>query len=219
MQRVFREYEQRKAERGLRRLRGPARADDPDVRRRRAARGAVRERFRAFTVDEYQDVNLLQQTLLDRWLGERDELCVVGDDYQSIYALHRRVARVPARRCRQRFPHATVVRLEENYRSSPQVLELANRLVPQLGGAEKTLRATLGRARSPSCAVRDAGGRDGVRRRRACARSQRGRPARGDGGALPDERAAGRLRGGVRTRPASRSRARRCSGATRRASC
>ena len=40
----------------------------------------------AFTVDEYQDVNLLQQTLLDRWLGDRDELCVVGDDYQSIYA-------------------------------------------------------------------------------------------------------------------------------------
>ena len=46
----------------------------------------MREHFNAFTVDEYQDVNLLQQTLLDRWLGDRDELCAVGDDYQSIYA-------------------------------------------------------------------------------------------------------------------------------------
>src|SRR5207247_8801970 len=45
-----------------------------------------RGRYAAFTVDEYQDVNLLQQTLLDRWLGPRDDLCVVGDDYQSIYA-------------------------------------------------------------------------------------------------------------------------------------
>ncbi|MDP9284638.1 MAG: ATP-dependent helicase, partial [Actinomycetota bacterium] len=50
------------------------------------ALGLLRERFRAFTVDEYQDVNLLQQTLLDLWLGSRDELCVVGDDYQSIYS-------------------------------------------------------------------------------------------------------------------------------------
>ena len=49
------------------------------------AAGLVRERFHAFTVDEYQDVNPLQQALLDRWLGGRDELCVVGDDYQTIY--------------------------------------------------------------------------------------------------------------------------------------
>ena len=100
-----------------------------------------RERYVAFTVDEYQDVNLLQQTLLDRWLGPRDDLCVVGDDYQSIYgftgATPEYLLRVP-----ERFPHAEVFRLEENYRSTPQVLELANRLVPKLGGAEKVLRAT-----------------------------------------------------------------------------
>ena len=46
----------------------------------------VRARFAAFTVDEYQDVNPLQAGLLERWLGDRDELCVVGDDYQTIYA-------------------------------------------------------------------------------------------------------------------------------------
>jgi ATP-dependent DNA helicase UvrD/PcrA len=101
-----------------------------------------RERYHAFTVDEYQDVNLLQQTLLDAWLGSRDDLCVVGDDYQSIYgftgATPEHLLGVPAR-----FPHAEVIRLEENYRSTPEVLALANRLVPRLGGAEKTLRPVL----------------------------------------------------------------------------
>src|SRR5262249_16719243 len=100
-----------------------------------------RGQYRAFTVDEYQDVNLLQQTLLELWLGDRDDLCVVGDDYQSIYAFTgagpQHLLEMP-----NRFPHATVVRLEENYRSTPQVLALANRLVPRLGGAQKVLRAT-----------------------------------------------------------------------------
>jgi DNA helicase II / ATP-dependent DNA helicase PcrA len=95
-----------------------------------------RQRYRAFTVDEYQDVNLLQQTLLERWLGDRDELCVVGDDYQSIYSF---TGATP-----EYLLHARgqVFRLEENYRSTPEILELANRLVPKLGGAEKVLRAT-----------------------------------------------------------------------------
>src|SRR5262249_45648189 len=106
-----------------------------------AARADIRDRHRAFTVDEYQDVNLLQQTLLDLWLGPRDDLCVVGDDYQSIYAF---TGASPEwlLGLAERFSHTAVVRLEENYRSSPQVLELANRLVPRLGGAEKVLRAS-----------------------------------------------------------------------------
>lgn len=100
-----------------------------------------RERYRAFTVDEYQDVNLLQQTLLSLWLGERDDLCVVGDDYQSIYAF---TGATPAYLLdlAKRYPNATVVRLEENYRSTPEILALANRLAPNLGGARKTLRPT-----------------------------------------------------------------------------
>jgi DNA helicase-2/ATP-dependent DNA helicase PcrA len=102
----------------------------------------VHDRWRAFTVDEYQDVNLLQQALLDLWLGDRDELCAVGDDYQAIYGFTGASARwllaLP-----QRFPHAHVVRLERNYRSTPQVLELANRLVPRLGGSAKMLAPTL----------------------------------------------------------------------------
>jgi DNA helicase II / ATP-dependent DNA helicase PcrA len=104
------------------------------------ARETFRAQYRAFTVDEYQDVNLLQRSLLDLWLGDRDDLCVVGDDYQSIYAFTgagpEHLLAMP-----DRFPHTQVFRLEENYRSSPQVLELANKLVPRLGGAEKTLRA------------------------------------------------------------------------------
>jgi ATP-dependent DNA helicase UvrD/PcrA len=90
-----------------------------------------RARYLSFTVDEYQDVNLLQQTLLERWLGDRDELCAVGDDHQAIYgftgASPAYLVGLP-----ERFPNAAVVRLEQNYRSTPQVLELANRLAPKL---------------------------------------------------------------------------------------
>jgi DNA helicase II / ATP-dependent DNA helicase PcrA len=141
METVYREYERRKSARSeidfedLLEL--AVRLHEGDAR----VRATFQERYRAFTVDEYQDVNLLQQTLLDLWLGDRDDLCVVGDDYQSIYrftgASPRWLLGVE-----ERFPAATVVRLESNYRSSPEVLELANRLVPLLGGAEKTLRAT-----------------------------------------------------------------------------
>ena len=148
MLRVFREYERRKAENGyadFEDLLAQAIAlyeDDPDPIE------VVRSRYRAFTVDEYQDVNLLQQTLLDLWLGDRDELCAVGDDYQAIYgftgASPEHLLALP-----RRFPHATVVRLEANYRSTPEVLAFANRLVPQLGGAEKTLRATRGPGPEP----------------------------------------------------------------------
>jgi DNA helicase II / ATP-dependent DNA helicase PcrA len=100
-----------------------------------------RERTRAITVDEYQDANLLQQSLLERWLGVSDELCVVGDDYQSIYGF---TGATPAYLLDmpRRYPGATVVRLEENHRSTPQILEVANRLVPRLGGVGKVLRAT-----------------------------------------------------------------------------
>ncbi|MDX6509693.1 MAG: ATP-dependent helicase UvrD/PcrA [Gaiellaceae bacterium] len=116
-----------------------------------AALMTFRDRYRAFTVDEYQDVNLLQQTLLERWLGGSDELCAVGDDYQSIYgftgASPQHLLGLP-----ERFPHAHVIRLEQNYRSTPQILELANRLVPRLGGSEKVLRATRPSGPAPELA-------------------------------------------------------------------
>ncbi|HEY2311444.1 MAG TPA: ATP-dependent helicase, partial [Gaiellaceae bacterium] len=85
MHRVFGEYERRKAVEEMLDfedlLERTARLLEEDER----ARATVHDRWRAITVDEYQDVNLLQQSLLDLWLGERDELCAVGDDYQAIY--------------------------------------------------------------------------------------------------------------------------------------
>jgi DNA helicase-2/ATP-dependent DNA helicase PcrA len=142
MARVYRAYESRKADQGLTDFEDLLELAVRLFERDPAATAEFRARYAAFTVDEYQDVNLLQRTLLDLWLGERDDLCVVGDDYQSIYAFTgagpEHLLGTPAR-----FPHATVVRLEENYRSTPQVLALANRLVPRLGGAGKTLRAVL----------------------------------------------------------------------------
>jgi DNA helicase-2/ATP-dependent DNA helicase PcrA len=138
MLRIYRRYEELKREQGL--------MDFEDLLERTIetfddehAVAELRERYLAFTVDEYQDVNLLQQTLLERWLGPRDDLCVVGDDYQSIYGF---TGATPSYLLGFQ-ERAQVFRLEENYRSSPQVLALANRLVPMLGGAEKTLRATL----------------------------------------------------------------------------
>lgn len=88
----------------------------------------VRGQYREFVVDEYQDVNALQQRLLDLWLGERDDLCVVGDPAQTIYSF---TGATPGHLTGfpKRFPGATVVRLVRNYRSSPQIVALANTVV------------------------------------------------------------------------------------------
>jgi DNA helicase II / ATP-dependent DNA helicase PcrA len=94
----------------------------------RFAADQVRGTFRHFVVDEYQDVNPLQKLLLDAWLGGRDDLCVVGDPHQTIYsftgATHRYLTRFGTE-----YPNATVVRLVRDYRSTPQVVTLANHLV------------------------------------------------------------------------------------------
>jgi DNA helicase II / ATP-dependent DNA helicase PcrA len=93
-----------------------------------AAARSVRDRYRCFVVDEYQDVNPLQKMLLDVWLGGRDEICVVGDPRQTIYsftgATPAYLTGFPAE-----FPAAQVIRLVRNYRSTPQVVTLANSLV------------------------------------------------------------------------------------------
>ncbi|MCU1622776.1 MAG: putative ATP-dependent helicase [Frankiales bacterium] len=84
-----------------------------------------RARYRSFVVDEYQDVTPLQQRLLDAWLGDRADLCVVGDAQQTIYSF---TGATPHYLLgfRQRFPEATEVRLVRDYRSTPEIVELAN---------------------------------------------------------------------------------------------
>ncbi len=93
-----------------------------------AAARSVRDRYGFFVVDEYQDVNPLQKLLLDMWLGGRDDVCVVGDPRQTIYSF---TGATPAYLTgfAAEFPAATVIRLVRNYRSSPQVVSLANKLL------------------------------------------------------------------------------------------
>ncbi|WP_415855864.1 ATP-dependent DNA helicase UvrD2 [Sinomonas sp. G460-2] len=88
----------------------------------------VREQYRHFVVDEYQDVSPLQQRLLELWLGGRDELCVVGDASQTIYSFTGATS-AHLLEFGKRYPDATLVKLVRDYRSTPQVVQLANRLL------------------------------------------------------------------------------------------
>jgi len=92
----------------------------------------VRGRYRWFSVDEYQDTNPVQQALLEAWLGERDDLAVVGDEDQTIYTFTGASSEYLTGFAR-RHPDARVVHLEENYRSTPEVLAMANRLLARSG--------------------------------------------------------------------------------------
>lgn len=94
----------------------------------------VREQYRFFVVDEFQDVSPLQHQLLSLWLGPRRDLCVVGDASQTIYSFAGARSEYLLGFERE-HPGATVVRLEQNYRSTPAVIETANRLMRGRSGA------------------------------------------------------------------------------------
>ncbi|MFE1175505.1 ATP-dependent DNA helicase UvrD2 [Streptomyces sp. NPDC058773] len=102
----------------------------------------VRAQYQHFVVDEYQDVSPLQQRLLELWLGDRDSLCVVGDASQTIYSF---TGATPDHllNFRTRHPNATVVKLVRDYRSSPQVVHLANGLLSQARGRAAEHRLEL----------------------------------------------------------------------------
>jgi DNA helicase-2/ATP-dependent DNA helicase PcrA len=118
-------------------------ADHPDVA------AELRARYRHFVVDEYQDVNPLQQQLLDAWLGDRDDLCVVGDAQQTIYSF---AGASPSYLLEfpRRYPDATVVRLVRDYRSTPQVVALANSVVADAAPTGARLRLEAQRPPGPA---------------------------------------------------------------------
>ena len=93
----------------------------------------VRSQYVSFVVDEYQDTDPAQQRLLDAWLGTRDDITVVGDVFQTIYSFK---GAEPALLTdfAARFPHATTVSLVRDYRSTPQVVNLANALMAGVDG-------------------------------------------------------------------------------------
>jgi DNA helicase II / ATP-dependent DNA helicase PcrA len=117
-----------------------------------AAAATVRDRYSYFVVDEYQDVNPLQKLLLDAWMGDRDDVCVVGDPLQTIYSF---TGASPAYLTgfAAEFPDATMIKLVRNYRSTPQVVALANRLGGGTGRGARVRAGELGAARRPGGAV------------------------------------------------------------------
>ena len=102
----------------------------------------VRRQYRHFVVDEYQDVSPLQQRLLDLWLGGRDEVCVVGDASQTIYSFTGASPRYLLGFAR-RFTGTRLVKLVRDYRSTPQVVALANGLLSGAPTAQRHARLEL----------------------------------------------------------------------------
>lgn len=117
-------------------------AEEPQVAQ------AVREQYRTFVVDEYQDVSALQHRLLGLWLGRRRELCVVGDANQTIYGFAGATADFLLGFARE-YPDATIVRLERSHRSAQPILDVANRLIRGRPGALELTAVARGSA--PPC--------------------------------------------------------------------
>src|SRR3954452_6672588 len=130
---LFERYQQEKRRRALvdfdDLLLGCAQAIESDA----AFAAGQRWRFRHLFVDEFQDVNPLQFRLLEAWRGERDDLCVVGDPRQAVYSWNGADPQYLTDFA-SRFAGATVVHLDENHRSSPQVVAVANAVLDGIGG-------------------------------------------------------------------------------------
>jgi DNA helicase-2/ATP-dependent DNA helicase PcrA len=109
----------------------------------------VREQYRFFVVDEYQDVSPLQHELLRLWVGDRDDLCVVGDVSQTIYSF---AGASPdfLLRFASHHENAIVLRLERNYRSTPEIVHTANKLMANQPGALTLQSATAEHSAPPA---------------------------------------------------------------------
>ena len=102
----------------------------------------IRKAYRWFTVDEFQDISPVQSRLLDLWLGDRDDVCVVGDPAQTIYSFAG-ANDLFLREFAARFPGATQVRLSRNYRSVEPVVGLANRILVAAAGVRGEAEGAL----------------------------------------------------------------------------
>ena len=88
----------------------------------------VHQQYRFFTVDEYQDISPLQHALLDAWMGDHTDLCVVGDPNQTIYSFTGATSDY-LRNFDERYDGAKVLQLTHNYRSTKKIVAAANRVV------------------------------------------------------------------------------------------
>ncbi|MFD6420228.1 ATP-dependent DNA helicase UvrD2 [Streptomyces sp. NPDC060194] len=139
---VYAAYEELKRDRGMIDFEDVLLLDVGILQDRHDIADQVRRQYQHFVVDEYQDVSPLQQRLLDLWLGDRDSLCVVGDASQTIYSF---TGATPDHllNFRTRFPQATLVKLVRDYRSTPQVVHLANGVLEQARGRAAEHRLEL----------------------------------------------------------------------------
>ncbi|MFI5931714.1 ATP-dependent DNA helicase UvrD2 [Actinoplanes sp. NPDC051494] len=145
---VFAAYESLKRRQGVIDFEDMLRAAVWGIEEHQDVAEQVRSQYRHFVVDEYQDVNPLQQRLLDAWLGGRDDITVVGDASQTIYSFTGATSSYLVDFPRQRR-EAVVVRLVRDYRSTPQVVGLANAVIKQARGTEAKLRLELVGQRPP----------------------------------------------------------------------
>ena len=140
--RLYGRYEEEKKRRGLvdfddlLALCAQAIEDDADFA------AAQRWRFRHLFVDEFQDVNPAQFRLLQAWLGANRDLCVVGDPNQAIYSWNGADPTLLTR-FERRFRGAATVSLQDNYRSTPQILAVANAVLADGAPRAAELRATV----------------------------------------------------------------------------
>ncbi len=128
MARLFEAYEEVKTRRGVIDFEDVLTLTVAILSDRDDVAAQVHDQYRHFVVDEYQDVNKVQQALLDLWVGDRADLCVVGDPAQTIYSFTGASPRHLLEFAR-RHPGADTVSLVRNYRSSPQIISLANRVL------------------------------------------------------------------------------------------
>jgi DNA helicase-2/ATP-dependent DNA helicase PcrA len=142
MARIYDAYEQLRRDRNLLDFEGMLELTAAIFTEHQEVANQFRDQYRHFVVDEYQDVNPLQKLLLDTWLGERADLCVVGDPNQTIYSF---TGASPSYLLNFTIEHpdAKVVKLVRDYRSTPQVVRLANDVLAQARGETRRHRLEL----------------------------------------------------------------------------